>query len=66
MGRATDRTGFSDVVRLRLLEDDVDGFEDAMRGVNERLSKILWAIVGVLISVSTSAILLALNLGVSR
>lgn len=66
MGRATDRAGFSDVVRLRLLEDDVDAHEDAMRGVNERLSKILWAVVGVLISVSTSAILLALNLGVSR
>lgn len=66
MGRATDRSGFSDVVRLRLLEDDVDAHEDVMRGVNERLSKILWAVVGVLISVSTSAILLALNLGVSR
>lgn len=35
-----------------------------MQQVNERLSRILWAVVGVLVSVTTSAILLALNLGV--
>lgn len=64
MSRATARAGFTDKVRLRLVEDDLDDHELLMQQVNERLSRILWAVVGVLVSVTTSAILLAVNLGV--
>lgn len=66
MSRAAARAGFTDKVRLRLLEDDADENDAAMADVKALLSKILWAVVGVLISVATSAILLALNLGVAR
>lgn len=66
MSRVAERVEFTDKVRLRLLEKDQDDLETALVAVNDRLGKILWAVVGVLISVSTSAILLAINLGVSR
>lgn len=66
MTRAADRAGFTSDVRLRLLEDDADELQLAVSSVNDRLGKILWALVGVLISVTTSAILLAVNMGVSR
>lgn len=66
VGRASDRAGFTDNVRLRLLEDDADELHAAVTSMNDRLGKILWAVVGVLISVTTSAVLLALSLGVSR
>ncbi len=66
MSRATARAAFTEEVRLRLVEDDLDEHETLMAAVTERLSKILWAVVGVLISVTTSAILLAINLGVGK
>lgn len=66
MTRAIDRAAFTDKVRLRLLEDDADSSDTLLRDLNDRLGKILWAVVGVLISVATSAILLAINLGVTR
>lgn len=66
MSRVADRVEFTDKVRLRLLEKDQDDLETGLVAVNERLGKILWAVVGVLISVTTSALLLAINLGVSR
>lgn len=66
MSRVIERAKFTHPVRLQLLEKDQDDLETALETVNDRLGKILWAVVGVLISVSTSAILLALNLGVTR
>lgn len=44
----------------------VDGHSDAIGALDERLGKILWAVVGILISTSTAALLLALNLVVGR
>lgn len=64
--RADARAGFTTPVRLRLLEDDVDDVVLEMASMNDRLGKILWALVGVLISVATSAILLGLNLALGR
>ena len=66
MTRASARQQFTDKVRLRLVEDDIDEIEGGMAALNDRLGKILWAVVGVLISVTTSAILLAINLGVAK
>lgn len=65
MNRAAHRSGMPDKVRLTLVEDDLDKLEAHFVQVEERLSKILWAVMGVLISVATSAILLAINLGVT-
>lgn len=66
MTRATARAQFTEKVRLRLVEDDLDEHDAVMAAIGDRLSKILWAVVGVLISVTTSAILLAINLGVGK
>ena len=62
--RAEARQGFDVETRLRLVEGDGDDFEHAIEILNERLTKILWALVGLLISVTTACILLAINLGV--
>jgi hypothetical protein len=61
-----ERTHFTDKVRIQLLEKDADDIDVSMAAMNDKLGKILWAVVGVLISVTTSAILLAINLGVAR
>ncbi len=60
------RGGLPDNVRLTLLEDDLDTFEEALVSLNEKLGKIMWAMVGMLISVTTASVLLVLNLAVNR
>lgn len=57
--------GLDDGTRLRLIEDDLDTLESELHTMNDRLSKILWALIGLLISVTTAAILLAVNIGVA-
>ncbi len=64
MSRAAERAGMPDKVRLTLVENDVDELKAHFNRVEERLSKILWAVMAVLTSVTTSAVLLAINLGV--
>ena len=51
--------------RLYLIEGDLDEFEQAVAKVNATLNKILWTLVGLLISTSTGAVLFALNLVVT-
>lgn len=53
-----------EAVRLRLVETDLDSFDGALDRMNDRLTKILWALVGLLISVTTACVLLAINAGV--
>lgn len=57
-------------VRLRLIEADLDDIEDDFKaGIGElrgELAKIKGVLLGILVSVTTAAILLALNLVVSR
>jgi hypothetical protein len=70
VGRSEEREGFDVPVRLRLMEGDVDRLEkslvDGMTSVDQRLGKIMWALVGLLISVCTTCIVLVLTLGVSK
>ena len=62
--RVDARRDFDDKTRLRLVEGDLDSFDNELHVTNERLSKILWALVGLLISVTTACILIAINVGV--
>lgn len=48
--------------RVGLAENDIDTLEDMLETMNGRISKLLVAATGILISVVTSCILLALNL----
>lgn len=52
--------------RVYLLEGDADEFAAGIAKVGATLNKILWVLVTLLISVSTGALLLALNLVVVR
>ena len=65
MGRTAERHNLEPVVRLQLIEKDADQLESGLAAITERLSKILWAVVGLLITVTTSSIFLALNLVVN-
>lgn len=51
---------------LRLVDDDLDQLEHAVQLVDERLGKIVWILVGMLISLATGSVLLAANLLVAR
>ena len=64
MSRADTRTHFDTTTRLTLLEADVDELHQAVDNMTGRLDKILWVLVGLLVSVATSCILLAINIGV--
>jgi hypothetical protein len=75
MSRQEARKDFDERTRLRLIEGDLDHvdeafdrfarkFEKQLDDTNDRLGKIMWALVGLLISVTTASILIAINLGV--
>lgn len=64
MSRATERRDMDIPTRLILVDRDLDEHEIDIEVLSNRLDKILWALVGILISTSTAAILLALNMAV--
>lgn len=66
MGRVADRSDFEMPVRLRLVEGDLDKTDENLAQMNDRIGKMLWAMVGILVSTTTAAILLALNLVVGK
>lgn len=66
MGRSADRRGETAEVRILLLEGDADLTDKTMSTLNDRVGKMLWAMVGILISTTTAAIMLVLNLTVKR
>lgn len=66
MSRTSERVGLDPNTRFLLAEKDLDDHTDDLSALDERLGKILWALVGILISTSTAAVLLALNLVVAR
>lgn len=65
MSRNVARSEFSDHDRIRLVEGDLDRFDDELGITNDKLSKILWVLVGMLISLSTACVLLVVNLTVT-
>lgn len=66
MSRTTERAALDLPTRFLLAEKDLDDHAADIGALDERLGKILWALVGILISTSTAAVLLAMNLVVAR
>jgi len=66
MSRLADREKSSEDVWRSAVVSTVDAHTEDISALDERLGKILWALVGILISTSTAAVLLALNLVVAR
>jgi hypothetical protein len=64
VGRTTDRANLPEGVRLQLAEKDLDEHDEEMAEIKAQNAKVLWALVGILISTATASILLALNLAV--
>lgn len=65
MSRVAARRNMDEATRLTLLEGDADEFEQGLGRVAKTLDRILWTLVGLLVSVTTGGLLLALNLVVS-
>lgn len=66
MARTAERRGEEIPVRLMLLEGDADRADSELAQMNDRIGKMLWAMVGILISTTTAAVLLALNLAIGK
>lgn len=73
MSRANERSALEQDMRIVLLEQDADAFDKAFMGVREelkllgdKLSGLSKILVGMLISITTTSILLAINLIVSN
>ena len=66
MARTPDRKGLDYDFRFMLTEGDLDRFEETIKDLTERMSRILWALLGILVSTTTASVLLALNLAVGK
>lgn len=64
--RTVARSTWEIPVRVGLLEADADEHDNVLEQMNERIGKMLWAMIGILVSTTTAAVLLALNLAVGR
>lgn len=62
MSRTAERRGESTETRFLLIEGDMDRAEHSISDLTDRMGKVLWALLGILISTTTAAVLLALNL----
>ena len=62
MSRAQERASESEITRIRLLEADVDEMEHGIARLNDRLARINTTLIGILISLATGAVLLAINI----
>lgn len=62
MSRQTERKDMEVPTHLILIDKDLDDHEFDITELSSRLDKIMWALIGILISTTTAAILLALNL----
>lgn len=63
--RASDRAGFAEDVRIRLLESDMDQKDDQYEELRNEIKGLQRVMVGMLISLATASILLALNIVLS-
>lgn len=62
--RAAARQAFDQETRVALLEGDIDEFELTMNALRSELGGIRRVLVGLLVSVTTACILLAINIAV--
>lgn len=61
MSRAEAWSHFDTETRLSLVVKDLDTFDQSMDRLNGRLAKINTTLIGILISLTTGAVLLAIN-----
>lgn len=62
VSRQTERKDMDVPTHLILIDKDLDDQEFDITELSSRLDKIMWALIGILISTTTASILLALNL----
>jgi hypothetical protein len=62
VSRQTERKDMEVPTHLILIDKDLDDQEFDITELSSRLDKIMWALIGILISTTTASILLALNL----
>ena len=62
VSRQTERKDMEVPTHLILIDKDLDDHEFDITELSSRLDKIMWALIGILISTTTASILLALNL----
>ena len=53
-------------VRITQLESDMDDNDNEIRKLRGSMDKLVWAVMGAVITFATSAVLLALNLGIGN
>jgi hypothetical protein len=61
-GRPEQRRHLTTDVRLEWAERDLDEVIVELATLNERLGRLLWAAVGLMTSITTAAVFLAINL----
>ena len=67
MGRNTHRGNINDpLIRVGLLETDVDGIDAELALLREAMSTNTRLLTGILVSVTTASVLMALNLILAR
>ena len=64
--RSAARFGFDAPTRLSLLEDDCDQLESAVANIQTMMQRVVYSLVTATITFGVSAILLSLNLVISR
>lgn len=62
VSRQTERKDMEVPTHLILIDKDLDDQEFDITELSSRFDKIMWALIGILISTTTASILLALNL----
>lgn len=62
VSRQTERKDMDVPTHLILIDKDLDDQEFDITELSSRFDKIMWALIGILISTTTASILLALNL----
>lgn len=62
MPRNEQRSRFDDSDRIVLIEQDLDALVTKLDAIESRVGKVMWTMVGILVSVTTACILLAINL----
>jgi hypothetical protein len=66
VSRQSERQVLNVDTRLLLAERDLDEHENELRTFDDRLGKMLGILIGILVSTTTAAVLLALNILVSQ
>lgn len=62
VGRAADRRDYDEKYHFIVIDDDLDRFEAGQAKIDSRLASLQRIGIGLLVSMTTAAIMLALNL----